>query len=138
MTVATALAAIVTTVTSVSGLRRVPVNPTETANVFPFAICYVLDGSASPFPQGTRTHLLNIAVEVYTKRIDLARDIAEINPFVDSIPAALLAEITGTGSQFSGTLTTFEAVNYELIEREYAGVAVIGYRFTMSNVKIIT
>lgn len=137
MTIVTALSAIVSTVSAVSGIRRAPSNPTETANVFPFALCYVMDGNAQPFPMGTRTHLCNIAVEVFTARKDLARDFEIITPFIDSIPAALLAEVTGTGSQFESNITTFEQVNYELLEKNYAGVDVIGYRFVMTNVKIM-
>ncbi len=138
MSIVTALSAIRATVAAVSGIRQTPTNPTETANVWPFAIVYALDGNASAFPIGTSTHLLNIAVEVFTARKDLARDFDVINPFLDSIPAALLAEVTGTGSQFESNITTFDTINYELLEKDYAGVAVIGYRFTLTNVKIIT
>ena len=137
MTTSAALAAVVTVVSGVSGIRRAPSNPTETANAFPFAICYIQDGQADASPMGTRKHLFSIAVEVYTARKDLARDFAVIAPFVDTVPAALLAEVSAGGDQFSGTLATFEGVSYELIERNYAGVDVIGYKFVMNNVKII-
>lgn len=138
MSIVSALSAIVSTVSAVSGIRRAPANPTETANVFPFALCYVMEGNAQPFPMGTRTHLCNIAVEVLTARKDLARDFEVITPFIDSVPAALLAEInTEAGSQFESNITMFEQVTYELLEKNYAGVDVIGYRFIMTNVKII-
>ena len=138
MSVRTALDAIITVVSAVSGIRQTPTNPTETANVYPFAVCYVMDGQLANGAMGTRKHLVNIAIELLTARKDLARDMALISPYIDSISSALLAEVSDSGDRFSATISAFEGINYELLpEVNYAGVQMIGYRFTMTNVKIL-
>lgn len=138
MSVNTALAAIVDVVAAVSGIRQAPLHPTETANVYPFAISYVINGEAKSGAMGTRKHLANIAVELLTARKDMARDFALISPFIDSVCAALYAEISDNGSLFNNTISTFEKVTYDYIDgKDYAGVTVMGYLFTLNNVKIL-
>ena len=138
MRVRTALDAIVSVVSGVSGIRQAPVNPTEGANVYPFAMCYVINGRLVNGAIGTRKHLVNVAVELLTARKDLARDMALISPYIDSISSALLAEVSDSGTRFAGTVSAFESIDYELLQDFlYAGVQMIGYRFTMTNVKIL-
>jgi len=138
MSVNTALAAIVAVVADISGIRRVPSKPTETANVYPFAVAYVMDGQLVNGAIGSRKHLVNIAIELLTARKDLARDMALISPYIDTISSALLAEVSDSGDRFGNTISAFEGINYELLpEVNYAGVQMIGYRFTLTNVKIL-
>ena len=138
MSVRTALDAVVSVVSAVSGIRQAPVNPTEGANVYPFAMSYVMNGRLVNGAMGTRKHLVNIAVELLTARKDLARDMALISPYIDSISSALLAEVSDSGDRFSGTISAFEGIDYELLQNfQYASVEMIGYRFTMTNVKIL-
>ena len=138
MSVRTALDAIVGVVSAVSGIRQAPTNPTDNPSIYPFAVCYVMDGQLVNGAMGTRKHLVNIAIELLTARKDLARDMALISPYIDSICSALLAQVSGTGARFGGTISAFEGINYELLpEVNYANVQMIGYRFTMTNVKIL-
>ena len=138
MSVRTALDAIVSVVSGVSGIRQAPVNPTEGANVYPFAMSYVMNGRLVNGAIGTRKHLVNIAIELLTARKDLARDMALISPYIDSISSALLAEVSDGGTQFSGTISAFEAIDYEVLNSYvYGTVEMIGYRFIMTNVKIL-
>jgi hypothetical protein len=138
MSVRTALDAIVSVVSAVSGIRQTPTNPTETANVYPFAVCYVMDGQLVNGAMGTRKFLVNIAIELLTARKDLGRDMALITPYIDSISAALLAEVSDSGDRFGGTISAFGDISFELLsDVPYAGVQMIGYRFTMTNVKIL-
>jgi hypothetical protein len=127
-----AVAAVVTAVDTVTGIVQVPVNPPDTVNVATFAVVYAQSGTINNGVIGAKKALHNISVDLLTKRTDLARDMARIKPFVDTIPAALLADPT-----FGGTLQTFESITYELITPDYGGVPVIGYKFTMNNVKIL-
>ena len=138
MSVRTALDAIVSVVSGVSGIRQAPVNPTEGANVYPFAMCYVTNGRLVNGAIGTRKHLVNVAVELLTARKDLARDMALISPYIDSISSALLAEVSDNGTRFAGTISAFEGIDYEVLNSYvYGTVEMIGYRFTMTNVKIL-
>ena len=138
MSVRTALDAVVSVVSAVSGIRQAPVNPTETANVYPFVMCYVINGRLVNGAMGTRKHLVNIAVELLTARKDLARDMALISPYIDSISSAIIAEVSDSGDRFTGTISAIEGIDYELLQNfNYAGVEMIGYRFTMNNVKIL-
>lgn len=138
MSVRTALDAIIAVVSAVSGIRQTPTNPTETANVYPFAVAYVMDGKLVNGAMGTRKHLVNIATELLTARKDLARDMALITPYVDSIPSAFIAEVSDSGARSGGTISAIGDISYELLpEVNYAGVQMIGYRFTMTNVKIL-
>ena len=138
MSVRTALDAVVSVVSAVSGIRQAPTNTTETANVYPFVMCYVINGRLINGAIGTRKHLVNIAVELLTARKDLARDMALVSPYIDSISAAIIAEVSDNGTRFAGTISAIEGIDYELLQNfNYAGVEMIGYRFTMNNVKIL-
>lgn len=138
MGVNTALAEIVAVVSVVSGIRQAPAQPTETANVYPFAITYAMDGELKAGAMGTRKHLVNIAIELLTARKDLARDMATIAPYLDSLCSALLAEVSDSGTQFNHSISTFDTIAYEFLpDVNYAGVQMIGYRFTLTNVKIL-
>jgi hypothetical protein len=138
MSVRTALDAVVSVVSGISGIRQAPTNPTDNPSTYPFAVCYVMDGQLVNGAMGTRKHLVNIAIELLTARKDLARDMALISPYIDSICAALIAEVSDSGDRFGGTISAFEGVNYELLpDVNYANVQMIGYRFTITNVKIL-
>ena len=138
MSVRTALDAVISVVSGISGIRQAPTNPTDNPSIYPFAVCYVMDGQLVNGAMGTRKHLVNIAIELLTARKDLARDMALISPYIDSISSALLAEVSDSGDRFGGTISAFEGINYELLpDVTYASVQMIGYRFTMTNVKIL-
>lgn len=133
-----ALSAIASVVSGVSGIKKAQNNPDETQNEFPFSVVYGITGNLTASPIGTRKDLFNVAVEVLTRKIFLPNDIALLIPFLDTVPAALIAEVSDGGDLFSGTITTFDRVVWNFVpEYDYAGVPLIGYRFIMENVKII-
>jgi len=127
-----ACSAIVTILTAVTELKQVPVNPPDTVNVPTFAIVFPISGVITNGVIGTKLSLHNIAVDALTKRTNLARDMAVVKPLIDLIKTALLADPTLTG-----TVQTYDSLTYELLETDYASVPMIGYRFTMNNVKIL-
>ena len=138
MTHATALAAIAAVVDGVSGITLAPTYPRETMNESPFAVTYVSSGEIDIGPIGTRKSLENIAIDVLVVRRDVALDMETLTPFLDSIPAALLAEVSTGGDIFSGTISTFESISIEFLPFiDYGAVQMIGYRFMMNNVKIL-
>ena len=138
MTVATAIAAIAAVVDGVSGVTLAPTYPRETMNESPFAVTYVITGEIDVGPIGTRKSLLNIAIDLLIPRRDISLDMQTLTPFLDSVPAALLAEVSTGGDVFSGTIDTFEFISIEFIpDVVYGGVQHIGYRFLMNNVKFL-
>jgi len=131
-----AVDAIATVLRSVSGLRQVPVNPPETMSVETFAIVYPSTGSIEIAPIGTRTALHNIAIDVLTTRTDLARNIAALKPFIDTVANALMLEVSTGGDMFSSTIETFGRLSYSWVATDYGGVPVVGYHFVMEETKI--
>ena len=138
MTVATAVAAIAAVVDGVSGVTLAPTYPRETMNESPFAVTYVITGEIDIGPIGTRKSLLSIAIDLLIPRRDIALDMETLLPFIDSIPNALLSEVSTGGDVFSGTISTFEFLSIEFIpQADYGGAQYIGYRFLMNNVKLL-
>lgn len=129
---------ITTVVRAVPGIKAAPINPNETQNEYPFAITYVSTGSVSGGAIGTTKSLNNIVIDLLKNRMNLPDDLAILIPFLDTIPAALDAQVTGNGNRFNNTISAFGDITYSLIPQlDYAGVQMIGYRFTMQNVKIL-
>lgn len=125
-------------ISNVPGIHQAPVNPMETMNDYPFAAIYVATGNLGAGAIGTRKSLYNIAIDVLTPRLDLNRDLEILDPFIDSIPDALVAEVSGSGNRFSQTISTFTEITIQFIPMvNYAGVQMIGYRFVMVDVKIL-
>lgn len=125
-------------VANVSGIRQSPTNPNETQNDYPFAAIYLMRANTGKGSVGTGKALYTIAIDVLTPRLDLANDLAILDPFIDSIPLALTNEVSDNGDRFSGTISTFEDIDISYIVTDYNGVPVRGYRFQMNNVKILT
>lgn len=133
-----ALAAIADVVETISGIKKVDEPPTEQQSEYPFSIVYFQNGTLVAAPIGSKKNLFNVAVEVLTKKIKVQEDLAHVNPFLDSVPTALIAEVADGGSQFNHTIQTFDRIAIEFLPLyEYAGVPMIGYRFTMIDVKIL-
>ena len=126
-----ALSAVVGIVATVTGIQQVPVNPPDTISAATVALVYAQSGVIDNGVVGTKKALHIFAVDVLTQRTELARDLARVKPFLDTVPAALLADPT-----FGGTVLTFESIVYQMIMPEYAGVPMIGYQFSINGIKI--
>lgn len=129
---------VVNSLRSVSGLKSVPINPPENVSYDTFGIVYPFTGSVQIGPVGTMRFLHSIAIDILTKRSDLARDIGRIKPLIDLVSNKLISEVTHGGTFFNNTLKTYESLTYVYIPlSEYAGEEVIGYHFVMNGVKIL-
>jgi hypothetical protein len=122
--------------------NQVPLNPPETQSYTMFAIVYPFSGSIDVGPTATRKALHSIAIDVLRKRADLARDIEAVKPLIDTVPDALIREVSydsdsNPGDRFSNSISTFGKLSYTWISTDYAGVAHIGYHFLMEDVKIL-
>jgi len=127
------IAQVATTLAGVSGIRKAPVNPEEQMNVFPFAVVYPLEGVSTFGTPGERLALDSIVIEVHVARKDLPRDVATSLPFADSVPAALMSDMTAT--QWAGTIDTYEAINWTFTALGWGGIETLGFRFTISGIK---
>lgn len=128
---------------NVSGLKNVPINPPETMSYDTFAIVYPNDGVYDLAPVGTRKGLHNIAIDVLTKRMDLARDLARLKPLIDLVAHSISLQFSYDGSgnvgqRFGDSLQTASNIVYSIVEKDYGGVPIIGYHMTMNGSKILT
>lgn len=130
---------IMTVISNVPGVNQAPINANDTQNIFPFAIGYLSTGELGVGPIGTRKSLYNVTIDLLTKTNNLSADLELLDPFVDSIPLALLQEVSDNGDKFSNTISTFDRINIQYIPLvDYSGVSCRGYRFIMVNVKILS
>ena len=140
-----AILQIATVVAGVTGIQGVPINPPETVSLTTFGLVYAESGilginsmgESSLGSVGNRASFHQIAVDILTTRSDLADNIAFMKPFIDTIGAALLGEVSASGTLFSGTITTMGRITYEWVNPKIAGVQYTGYHFTMNEVKIL-
>ena len=133
-----ALTEISAVVAAVSGIRQAPAYPNETQNVYPFAVTYLQSANIHAGPVGTKRDLLNIKIDVCLDRnTDINRAMSTLAGLVDTISAALVAEVSGTGQRFNKTISTFDTLRIDYLSQDYAGVPCMGYSFVMENVKIL-
>jgi hypothetical protein len=131
------------TVSPFTNSNQVPLNPTSVQSYSTFAVVYPYTGSIDTGPTGSRKALHNIAIDVLTKNMDLARALESTKPLVDTVPLALLREVSfdsdsNPGQQFNNSISTFARITYQFIPQgDYGGVPVIGYHFAMEDVKIL-
>lgn len=144
MTIESAIVQITGVLRTVSGIENVPLNPPSVMSYSLFILVYPSTGTFDASPTGTKKGLHNLAVDFLTKDMDKAKTIERIKPYVDSIPLALLRQVSfdnsgNPGQRFGDTISTFESVSYSFIpEADYGGVPVCGYHFQMNNVKLLT
>ena len=139
-----AISEIITVLRTVDGIDNVPLNPPSVMSYSTFGLVYPFTGSFTMgAPTGTKRALHNIAIDVLTKNIDIARVIREMKPYIDTVSMAFGRQISydsdsNPGSQFNGSIETFSTLDYSWIPpTEYGGVAVVGLHFIMNNVKIL-
>lgn len=134
-----ALIEIANVVINVPGIKSAYPYPQDQQNEYPFVSIYVSSGSKGGGAIGTRKSLSNINLDLTTNRMNLAANMEILVPFLDTLPDALVAEISEDGTRFDGTISTFEITNYIFVPAlEYSKIPCIAYRFTMMNVKILS
>ena len=119
------------TIGGLEGIRKAPHEPTESIKVFPFSRAYAGEGVIEVGAIGTDRALHSIVVEIHVARTDLPRDVAKAMPYVDSVPAALLADPT-----LGGTVSTFGRIRYRFGPMGVGGEDTIGFRFWLEDVKV--
>lgn len=126
---------IIAEIQTISGIRRVPEQPPENNDQFPFAIVYPGTGSYHQAPAVVMTGLHNVTIELHVSRKDLPRDYSTVMNLIDKIPEELMKLHNAGG--FSD-LATFGDIEYSFGSMIWAGVDTLGVRYTMTDVKVQT
>src|SRR5690349_18989596 len=108
---------VVNVLRTVDGIDQVPLNPTSVQSCTTFGLVYPNSGTTEATPTGTRRSMHVIAIDLLTKNIDIARAMAQLKPFVDTVSLACLQQVSydsdgNPGSQFNGSMETFGSISY--------------------------
>lgn len=123
MTLAAAIADIQSKALTLSGIKAAPVNPPESANVFPFVVSYARSGEFAPGAGWANFHH-TIYTELHVSRQILSVAIETVLPYAESFAGVILAD-----PQLSGTVQEVRAVRYTFGRLNWNGIDTIGYRF---------
>lgn len=140
-----AISEIINILKEVPGIKNVPLNPPSVMSYSTFGLVYPFTGNfGMGEPTGTKLGLHNVAIDVLTTKLDFARAIAQMKPYIDTVSMAFGREISydsdgAPGSQFNNTIETFESIDYSWVPigTDYGGVQVVGLHFIMNRVKIL-
>ncbi len=117
---------------ALSGIRTAPDFPLEQVGAFPFVVAYMGGGTFEKGEAGGIVERHDFIIELHIARKDLPRDIEKAVAYVDSIPAAIMADST-----LGGTVLQFESIVYEFApEMFWDAVKTIGFRFTVTGAEI--
>jgi hypothetical protein len=116
------------------GMRGATDYPPGQMPMFPFAIAYAGAADWEVSPVGTGKALQEVIIEIHMDVTDQIRSIQKLMPYNDSVPMALLADVT-----LGGTCQTFARVRSEgIIKLGYAKIDTIGFKFHVEGIKILT
>jgi hypothetical protein len=130
-----AIAEIVDELQTISDIRRVPDEPPENNDQFPFAVVYPTSGSYAQLMTVEMRALHNVNIELHVSRKDLPRDFALVMKLIDTIPLELMKLHKDGG--FSN-LDTFGDIAYIFGPLNWAGVDTLGVTYTITDLKIKT
>lgn len=130
-----AISDIIGEIREISDIRKVPDEPPENNNQFPFVVVFPGLGNYNSGPPGVVTGLHNIRIELHVMRRDLPRDYEKVMDIFDQIPDKLYTTLKDSG--FSN-LQTFGNIEYVFDVLNYGGVETLGVVYTITGVKIQT
>lgn len=133
-TIDDALLEIVREIRNVRDLRRVPEEPPENNDQFPFAVVYPASGSFNKESAGWMIGLHNINIELHVARKDLPRDYTQLVTLYDRIPYQLESGLEN--SRFTA-ITTWRNITYTFGALNWGGVDTLGVVYTMTDVKLL-
>ena len=133
------LAEFISELQDISGLRRVPTEPPENNDQFPFVVVYPIVGRYRTGPPGLMVGLHQVNVELHiVRKQDLAREFAQVMNLIDDIPKKLYQGILDstkfTDFTFGGDES--EGIDYTFGPLSWAGEDTIGVTFTIHKVKV--
>ena len=130
-----AVAEIIDELQTISGIRRVPNDPPENNDQFPFAVVYPIRGLYTQGPATLMKGLHSVNVELHVAQKDLPRDFSLVMDLIDEIPYELMKLLNDGG--FSN-LATIGQIDYTFGPLSWAGVPTLGVTYTITGVKVET
>lgn len=130
-TLADVIEQVVTVIRAVDGIRFVPDTPPDQIAAWPVVRVYPSQGYVDSKDFGIGFNFHDIACEVLVPHKDLARDMAVLIPFIDSVPKALSTDPT-LNSIYGQKLR----ISYTICEGKIGEVETIGYRFIIEKIKL--
>jgi hypothetical protein len=130
-----AVSEIVDELQTISGIRRVPDEPPENNDQFPFAVVYPLTGLYTQGPAQLMKGLHSVNIELHVSRKDLPRDFALVMSLIDEIPWQMMKRLND--GEWSN-LATIGVIEYTFGPLSWAGVETLGVTYTMTGVKVET
>ena len=134
-TIDSAVDEVITELRKITTLRRVPDNPPETNDMYPFATVVARSGAFHTRASGEYAGLHNIEIHLHVQRMQggLSKAYDDIIALVSSIPEQLFANL----GSYSAIDTWEGDINYEFVHSEWNEVDTLAYIFTMENVKVM-
>ena len=124
---------------TISGIRRVPEEPPENNNAFPFAVVYPTTGVYRFGPPPLMRALHNINIELHIARKDLPRDYVDVMALIDEIPKEIWNKLrTGDFSNLSTIGGSEDGIDYVFGPLSWGTVDTLGVTYTLRDVKIET
>ena len=123
---------------SINGLRRVPDEPPESNDQFPFAVLLPLSGVYKTGPPGLMVGLHDVSIELHIlRKDDLAREYSQIMDLIDELPKKLYQAIRDATKFVNFTFGgSGEGIEYKFMPMEWAGEDTIGVIYTVRSVKV--
>jgi hypothetical protein len=130
-----AIAEIVDELQTIQEIRRVPDEPPENNEQFPFAVVYPLTGLYTQGPATLQKGLHSVNIELHVARKDLSRDFVQVMGLIDEIPYQLQKRLND--GEWSN-LATIGDIEYTFGPLSWAGVDTLGVTYTITGVKVET
>ncbi len=120
---------------TISGIRRVPDEPPENNEQFPFLVGMPGEGTYTQGPAQVMKGLHDVRLELHVARKDLPRDYRQVMNLIDEIPYQLMKRLNDGGWS---NLATFGVITYTFSFLEWANVDTLGVIYTITDVKVQT
>ena len=131
-----AVAEIIDELQTINGIRRVPNEPPENNDQFPFAVVYPITGLYTQGPAQLMKGLHSVNIELHVvRKADLAREFNQIMDLIDTIPWELMKLLNDGGYS---ELDTIGQIEYTFGPLSWAGVETLGVTYTITGVKVQT
>ena len=136
MTLKDAISEIVSELQTIKGIRRVPDEPPENNEQFPFAVVIPLTGLYTQGPAQLMKGLHSIIIELHVvRKADLAREFNQIMDLIDTIPWELMKKLND--AEYNN-LATIGQIEYTFGPLEWSQVQTLGVTYTITGVKVET
>ena len=131
-----AIAEIVDELQTIKGIRRVPDEPPENNDAFPFAVVYPIAGLYTQGPAQLMKGLHSVNIELHVvRKADLAREFNQVMDLIDTIPWELMKKLND--AEYNN-LATIGQIEYIFGPLSWAGEETLGVTYTITDVKVET